>query len=275
MRTKRTSLLCACLLLMASVSLAQQANVSLNNAVTWPCDEVAPNVGNNAIDGDPNTYWESLADNFKKDIEIELDKVYEIHKIVVKWHNECAARPWDAVFDTDGMYAGYGLVPNTASNPNCIYSINHADYTYCSTTENVVDADYPATGSPYNTKINFPYEAGFVKLFFRGRNTVPGITPHYEISEIELWGTEPGGVNIRKLDIRNLTISPNPVVDVLNIQAESTIQSVSILNFNGNVLATYPVNAKEYTLPTSNWAKGVYLVKIATENGVQTKRIIK
>jgi hypothetical protein len=273
MKTK-SFLVAASLLFVAGYTSAQK-NVSLNTgATTWPCDEVGENVGNNAIDGDVDTYWESLTDNFKKDIEIELDKIYEIHKVVVKWHNECAARPWDVVFDLNGTY-DFMATPNTSSNPNCIYSINHADYTYCNTTENVIDANYPVTGSPYNTKINFPYQAGFVKFFFRGRNTVPDITPHYEISEIELWGTEVGGSDIRKLDIASLKTWPNPATDVLNIQAESLIESVSILNLNGNLLEKHPVNANSYTFSTTDWAKGIYLVKIVTEDGVRTQRIVK
>ncbi|MDR3339035.1 MAG: T9SS type A sorting domain-containing protein [Candidatus Symbiothrix sp.] len=274
MKTKSFYLV-AIMLLVASYATAQDRNVSLNAITTWPCDEVAPNMGNNAIDGDANTYWESLADNFKKDIEIELDKVYEIHKVVVKWHNQCAARPWDVVFDLDGMYAGYGLTPNTSGNPNCIYSINHSDYTYCNTTENTVDADYPATGSPYNTKIDFPYRAGFVKFFFRGRNTVPDVTPHYEVSEFELWGTEIGGTDIKKLNIVGIKAYPNPVADVLNIQNESLIESVSVLDLNGKQLIKYPVNANSYVLSTSDWGKGIYLVKIVAEDGIQTKRIVK
>jgi hypothetical protein len=257
-------------LLIAGYSSAQQVNVSLNGATVWPCDEVGENVGNNVVDGDVNTWWESLADNFKKDIEIELDKVYEIHKVIVKWHNNYASAPWDVVFDIDGTYTGYPS-PNTSSNPNCIYSINHTDFSDFAENENVIDKDYPERPSPYNTKIHFPYEAQFVKLFFRGRNG----RNHYEVSEIELWGTEAGGTSIRKLDIVRLTSYPNPVKDVLNIQSESLIESVSILNLNGSVLAKYPVNAGHYTLSTSDWVKGIYLVKIVTENGVQTKRIVK
>jgi hypothetical protein len=270
METKKMSLICACFLLYAGSASAQQVNVASINAVAWPCDEVAPNVGDNAIDGDVNTYWESLADNFKKDIEIELDKVYEIHKVVIKWHAGFVAAPWDVVFDTDGTY-GFMATPNTSSNSNCIYSINHTDYASFSDSENVVDASYPPSGSPYNTKINFPYQASFVKLFFRGRN---GNT-HYEVSEIELWGTEIGSSNLKKLNVTNFKTYPNPVTDVLNIQTESLIESVSILNLNGNLLEKHPVGAKNYTLSTSDWAKGIYLVKVVTENGVQTQRIIK
>jgi hypothetical protein len=278
MKTKIISLIAATLLLAVSYSTAQTtiANVSLNAVTTYPCDEVEPNMGNNAIDGDDETYWESQSDNFKKDIEIELDKVYEIHKVVVKWHNDCAARPWDVVFDISGTYAPYQSNPGTSSNPNCIYSINHADYTYCNTVENVVDNNYPATGSPYNTRVDFPYQAQFVKFFFRGRNTVPGVSPaHYEVSEIELWGTEVGGTNIHKLNIAQLQVYPNPVSEVLNIHTESTIDHVSVLDANAKELAKYPVQANNYTLSTSAWAKGVYFVKIVTQEGIQTQKIIK
>ncbi|MDR0681573.1 MAG: T9SS type A sorting domain-containing protein [Dysgonamonadaceae bacterium] len=30
-----------------------------------------------------------------------------------------------------------------------------------------------------------------------------------------------------------------------------------------------------YTLSTSNWTEGIYLVKIVTETGVQTRKVVK
>ncbi|NDW11144.1 T9SS type A sorting domain-containing protein [Dysgonomonas sp. 520] len=272
MKTKRlfiASMLCVC---FSVYSIAQQVNASLNFVELYPSNVEEGYPASNALDGDVSTYWQTPegSNHAYQDIEIELDKVYEIHKVVVKWVNECCASPWDIVFDIDGMYEGFPN-PNIVDNPNCIRSINHSSYSYYNKIETVVDKDYPTSGYPNYTKINFPYKAQFVKLYFRGRAG----QPHYKVGEIELWGFADGGSSIEKINIANLKTYPNPVIDILNVNSDSEINTILVFDINGKEIEKHTVNADNYNLNTANWTKGTYFVRIETQKGTKTEKIVK
>ncbi|MDR2652343.1 MAG: T9SS type A sorting domain-containing protein [Prevotellaceae bacterium] len=69
-----------------------------------------------------------------------------------------------------------------------------------------------------------------------------------------------------------LSICPNPVKDQLIIDSELlTINNVEICDIAGKALSTHSTN----TINMSNLAQGVYLVKIKTNKGVVTEKVIK
>ncbi|GAA4777184.1 MULTISPECIES: LamG-like jellyroll fold domain-containing protein [Flavobacterium] len=72
----------------------------------------------------------------------------------------------------------------------------------------------------------------------------------------------------------NLKVSmyPNPVQEVLNIQTETNLKSIEIYNLQGQKV----LEAKQNKINISNLKSGVYMVRIEDENsGVANKRIIK
>lgn len=200
-----------------------------------------------AVDGNENTFWQTVA-IYNPVIEFELDKVYDISKVVMKWDGDYGAQPWDIYYSTDGTY----------NSSNRMYAINPATEDY--TQSVVLDG---------NNSLFHPFSAQYVKLTFRGRHVVGG---YYKVKEFEMYTSTTG---LKKIDIANLKISPNPVKDVLYVSAESTINYISVFNINGSEIEKYSVNADNYTLSTSNWNSGAYIVKIITNEGCKTERIIK
>ena len=70
----------------------------------------------------------------------------------------------------------------------------------------------------------------------------------------------------------NVTIYPNPVKDVLNINATSNINRVEVYNMMGQMVGSFNANDVNTQINTSSFANGVYTVKISTENGMTTKK---
>lgn len=69
---------------------------------------------------------------------------------------------------------------------------------------------------------------------------------------------------------------PNPVQNELNLRGEQTISSIEVYNLAGQVLNHVKVAQKAYTLNTTKLPAGMYVVKIAFENGTtQSVKIIK
>ena len=68
-------------------------------------------------------------------------------------------------------------------------------------------------------------------------------------------------------------VYPNPAKDVLNISAEAMTR-VSIINTLGQTVYDQAVDADDVVLDMTQFKSGVYMLRIATENGVATQRIM-
>ena len=69
-------------------------------------------------------------------------------------------------------------------------------------------------------------------------------------------------------------IYPNPVVDRLVIETEATIEAVTIYTLTG-VMIYSEVDFNNNTIDVTDFAGGVYVMKVRTENGEVVKRFIK
>lgn len=65
-------------------------------------------------------------------------------------------------------------------------------------------------------------------------------------------------------------IYPNPVANTLNVEADG-LQEVSILDLNGRVMTT----TKSSVIDMSKLSAGIYMVRVITENGTATEKIVK
>jgi hypothetical protein len=252
MKTNRLFLVVFTCGFLVANGLSAQSIIQMGNGVfaVWSDDTEAGSDGNYAVDGDESTAWQSLA-KYNPIIEFELDRVYDIAKVVMKWDGEYGAQPWDIYYSEDGVYTG-----------SRIYSIAHVDDGPYEETV-VLDDSHP---------LFHPFSGQFVQVRCRGRHVAGG---YYLIKEFEMYGTPQGGSGIEKIMPVNVKIYPNPTSAVLNIYSESIIESISVSSINGSELEKHVLNAGNYTLSTSTWAKGVYLVKIVTQKGVRIERIIK
>ena len=72
-----------------------------------------------------------------------------------------------------------------------------------------------------------------------------------------------------------VALYPNPAKDAVNILAEGDILHIAVYNLLGQEVEAIDINGtNHFVLNTSNYATGVYMVNIATEKGVATKRLV-
>ena len=69
-----------------------------------------------------------------------------------------------------------------------------------------------------------------------------------------------------------MMVYPNPAKDMLNITAEN-MRRITISNVLGQVVYDQNVNSDNEIINMSQYEAGIYMVRIATENGVAVKRI--
>ena len=78
-------------------------------------------------------------------------------------------------------------------------------------------------------------------------------------------------------DLNNkLTVYPNPTTGILNIDLKDLkTTSVELYDLNGCLLTSQKTETINSALNISDLSTGIYLLKVATENGSITKRIVK
>lgn len=74
---------------------------------------------------------------------------------------------------------------------------------------------------------------------------------------------------------KKINIYPNPVVDYLTINNDGKIKNVEIYNVSGQRLIAEEVNAEKASVDMRKMSVGVYIVKVNTEKGSESIKIIK
>lgn len=108
-----------------------------------------------------------------------------------------------------------------------------------------------------------------------------GIQSDYTFSEINANHTiqvlfTAGDLGIDKPETATFIAYPNPVINTLNLSAGISITAVEIYNLQGQRIMTLDTEAKnQLQLDMSGLASGAYLVKINSQNTVETLKIVK
>ena len=72
-----------------------------------------------------------------------------------------------------------------------------------------------------------------------------------------------------------IQVYPNPATDVLNIVSSTIVNTVQVFDITGKLVGSHIVNAAESTVNISNLAPGMYLITIQTDEGSQSKKVVK
>jgi len=67
---------------------------------------------------------------------------------------------------------------------------------------------------------------------------------------------------------------PNPASDIVNIECNRLINSIELINYMGQVVYSAQVNAENTTITTANLSAGIYFVKVSTEVGANSVKLI-
>ena len=160
----------------------------------------------------------------------------------------------------DASYANehYGVyVSTTGTNPS--------DFTLLY--EETIDANGGprAQGAWKQKHANLPYGGQNIYIAIR----------HFNVSDmflldIDNFSVTPG-LGVENHGVKTV-VYPNPVNNVLNIEASANINRVEVYNMMGQMVGNYKANDVNTQINTSSFANGIYTVKIETENGTTTQK---
>lgn len=82
--------------------------------------------------------------------------------------------------------------------------------------------------------------------------------------------------NNREISRSELSLFPNPSVDILKINSRDPMRFVQVFSLSGQVVTREEIpSQKTYKLNTTNWNSGIYMVSVTTNNGEVTQRVVK
>jgi Secretion system C-terminal sorting domain len=199
--------------------------------------------------------------------------------------NEPISGLWFCNFPAYGQVGSMTTVtsldPNEEVNIDSSVNFAPADgefglYTSSSFSSSSAMIDYMQWGSASHQRENVAVAAGVWSA-----GTFISVAPPFEYTGdgsqngVAFWST----LSVDDFEQRNsLSLYPNPSNSVLNVEFSSNISQgkVEIFDLLGKQVFTQSIVSNNFTeIDVTNWETGLYLVKISSENGEETKRFIK
>ena len=84
----------------------------------------------------------------------------------------------------------------------------------------------------------------------------------------------PTGDQLTESDDGRPTVSPNPTAGPVQINANVNIEKIEILDMNAKILFSESTNSPSYTIDASKFGKGIYVVRIITEESTFIERLL-
>lgn len=125
--------------------------------------------------------------------------------------------------------------------------------------------DHRVQGTWKEKHVNLPYGGQNIHIAIR----------HFDVTDMFRMNIDnisvTAGVGIEDHGL-STKVYPNPVSNVLNIDATANINRVEIFNMMGQIVGSYDANDVHMQINTNSFANGIYTVKISTEDGIATKK---
>lgn len=117
----------------------------------------------------------------------------------------------------------------------------------------------------YNNTTNSGYTNSKISNLIKSQNTVP--TSCYNSKAL----------GFDNFEIRNeIVVYPNPSTEIISVHSQNNINSITIYSLDGRSIITYtnPLTSNEFIINVHNISVGLYTLKINTDNGIFSKKII-
>ena len=130
--------------------------------------------------------------------------------------------------------------------------------------------------TPISISLN-SYIGHNIKIGFRGFNSMGDILAFdWFIDDVKVIVTDTTNVAVGEvlLDEETISLYPNPAKDQLHIDSKAKIQSVEVSTISGMMVENKKVNCNSLDWPLEGYSKGVYFVRLVTDEGVITKKVL-
>jgi len=221
--------------------------------------------------GDANGRWVSLDGSTWEDLaSYGLDNTF-----MVRAYIGSGAKGEVSVISVGDQPAGYGTLSNAGMAKATPVRAQIVSYNIYRSTE---------AAGPYDLIANVPAEAG--QTYYEYFDEIAAGDYYYQVTAVYDNGCESdpamafGGnddfvlVTVTSVgeDVNKIALYPNPTNGNVKIEAKDMTR-ITVVSVLGQVVYDAEVSGDEYELNMGQYNAGVYVVRIATENGVSTQRV--
>lgn len=214
---------------------------------SWPYSgylELIPHSGDKVASSASYDYRALTPDNWLISLPIALDRA----NITLTW--------WDYAYDNSDYAEHYSVLLSTTGMQTADFTVNLFETTI----------DAPRTWQQRTVDLS-AYSGQTVRIAFR----------HYDctdqnalfIDDIEIDGT--GDADIATAEAQDVTLAPNPTTGLVHIECAQTVQRVEVCDLMGRKVCT----AQSADLDLSALPAGIYLLRIATDDGIAIRRVVR
>lgn len=87
--------------------------------------------------------------------------------------------------------------------------------------------------------------------------------------------TTVSALGVNQFDDTAVAIYPNPAKNTVTISSNDTIKSVRLFDLQGRLLESRQADSSRFTLDISSRTKGIYVLRIESNSGIKTERLVK
>ena len=169
-------------------------------------------------------------------------------------------------------------------------------YTEATGTGKVINVNIQGGGANIIHTITLPASknanVSWTKVDIELASATNGTDSKTDISQVQLTGaggTDPfgtvyidnmyfyksGTAGVGTNNLFNVSVSPNPANNIVNLRADETITKAEVYNILGKKVRSFKVNANSTLLNISDLNAGIYLLKYEINNKVGTTKFVK
>ncbi|WP_312557452.1 T9SS type A sorting domain-containing protein [Empedobacter brevis] len=103
-----------------------------------------------------------------------------------------------------------------------------------------------------------------------------GWAVNYETTEMKMFRIEMPKLGTDEINkAKKATLYPNPVTNILNIEAKGQISQIKVYNLTGQEVTSRNANSKNEKVDLSTLKEGIYIVEVVTDSQTTTYKVIK
>ena len=117
----------------------------------------------------------------------------------------------------------------------------------------------------YNYTTNSGYANTKITNMIKSQNMVHPSCYNYKVLELD------------DFEIKNeVVVYPNPSSEIISVHSPNNINSITVYSIDGRCIQTYinPITSADFTIKVQNLSVGLYNLKVNTDNGTFSKKVI-
>ena len=117
----------------------------------------------------------------------------------------------------------------------------------------------------YNYTTNSGYANTKITNMIKSQNMVPPSCYNYKVLELD------------DFEIKNeVVVYPNPSSEIISVHSPNNINSITVYSIDGRSIQTFinPITGTDFTIKVQNLPVGLYTLKVNTDNGTFSKKVI-